>query len=270
VGVYNPLNNSVMSILGVYRTVMTIYHSGELATPFYCMTTIQNTLITFGMYGQGIFMTVVSLDRLLAVAFPFWYFTLTRKYSVLVLTIAVFIILQNGVMYFVVSYVQDQVANVPIICFWDTAVVNINLSSYYYSSSSYSGIASVVIYILVPLIYVCKTRNSISHATDASRKSAWKTQMRLIITLGLCSLFTLLIYVLPNYIQSRIGEFIPDKTTRTMSGYLFGSVKMCHGTCLFCVYMCRQVDMRAAVMALFGRKSLVVQQSTASIKNSVK
>uniref|UniRef100_A0A914WVQ1 G-protein coupled receptors family 1 profile domain-containing protein n=1 Tax=Plectus sambesii TaxID=2011161 RepID=A0A914WVQ1_9BILA len=139
----------------------------------------------------ALMLTVVSLDRLIAVSFPLRYYTYTNRYAFALVGCAYGYVF---IPFFIAAYRSYQVVvpDVPAYCL---TFHGFTAADYvYFQNFLLAGTSSSVI-LYIPVLIKLKFAMDSNHAIDNSVK--FKRLKRATITLGISTFFTFIFYIVP-------------------------------------------------------------------------
>jgi hypothetical protein len=167
----------------------------RLLTPLQCMMSFSNWMFAFTDTAQCLLLLVVSLDRLFSVSFPLRYYPFGRRYGYSLVCFVFMYSFASAVAAWIYPLAYSGPPFISALCVNRLAYgpfqtyLNVIRIAFAYTS--------VALYALVLIVYRRKVAKVTAPMCDARRALSDDRQRRLTTTLGLQSLSTLLLFILP-------------------------------------------------------------------------
>jgi hypothetical protein len=218
-------------------------------------------VLEFSMILQTIMLLVVSIDRFIAIKMPLKYFTFTRKYAIGMVFFCFILTAVFTVILVVYAYIVDKMtrATADAICIYGGELDGLFTSMYYIRLVMVS--LSVLIYAIVWFLFR-RYQNAAVATFPTIKTHLCKTQSRLTTTVGICALFTFVLYVIPTILMySNLNPHVWAPIICVINCF--------NGVVNVFVYSLRHEDIRRGLKLLFLCKQLPSQAEQRLRKESL-
>jgi hypothetical protein len=244
------LSGWVTLIAGAYRVrLIEKNEQFDQVSWWHCVGTPMFILLNFAFTVQAGMLLIVSIDRFIAVTLPLIYVTFTRRYAICMIASCYFLSAVYTIFLIVYAkFVSETKHTVHAVCI--LGEVGGLFNSPYYIRLCFSTL-SVFIYAIVWLLFR-RYQNITVPAFPTINTLLRKAQRRLTTTVGICALFTLLLYVIPTMMMF-------TKLTAALWSPLYWHFSCLNGIVNVFVYSLRHEDIRQGLKMLFLCKELPPQ-----------
>lgn len=263
------INEIAFTVGGIYRIQLTdnITKATACASSWECMMHVQNVLWSISFPLVYFMLLCISVDRFLCVYKPLLYHTFTIKYS---LSMAGFFYLCAFVVFLItmaVSYISTYGGDTCVeryqkVCLFDHVTGNTYAFHATTGIQLACGVMSVAIYGSIPFLYRKQVKN-LKESNQLSELRYLRTQKRLLVTLGISSLCTFLLMVLPGIFRMSVYG------TGIEAFPWAGIVMNANPAVNTFLFIFRHEKFRKGVVALFTCKSLPRKASVAPFREAV-
>lgn len=224
------------------------YMQNDLVTPWYCMWTIHNSFFVFAGQAMTLTLSLMAIDRFIAMSSPALYWNLTERYAVIMCVCAYLYAAVSWVVCIVASYRMPDAANVKLTC------ISYDMAEQWYIAydtfhKPFFGLLSAVIYVFA-IVFMSIGGRKIEH--DAIKKEYFKRQVKvtkLLLWIMVVSVFALDIPMFLTFYASVSDYQIPSK----IAPFLWQLI-LWNSASNIVVYLLKNEEIRKAVFELFGVK----------------